>query len=234
MAVLLRHEGVPARVVEGYLPGDLNESTGVESVPNGASHAWVEVYFPGVGWFMFDPTGPDLSETPDLPSGRPVPSASPSQYASLRPVETDADGPSRGAGRFVPPTSPRDGPGAGGFVVITLVLFATVALIALLAWRRGPRGSLTPEGAWAGIGRLAARLGFGPRPAETAYEYASALSEVLPEMRPDLEAVALARVEVAYGGRVLGDDRMRAIRDAYAKLRVGLLRLVVRRRVRRR
>jgi hypothetical protein len=134
----------------------------------------------------------------------------------------------------VPPTSPRDGPGAGGFVVITLVLFATVALIALLAWRRGPRGSLTPEGAWAGIGRLAARLGFGPRPAETAYEYASALSEVLPEMRPDLEAVALARVEVAYGGRVLGDDRMRAIRDAYAKLRVGLLRLVVRRRVRRR
>ena len=79
------------------------------------------------------------------------------------------------------------------------------------------------------MGRLAARFGFGPRPTQTAYEYATALGEVLPGIRPELETVATAKVEVAYGGRVLEDDRIRALRDSYAKLRVGLLRLLFRR-----
>jgi hypothetical protein len=88
---------------------------------------------------------------------------------------------------------------------------------------------LTPEGAWNGVGRLAARFGFGPRPNQTAYEYATALGEVLPAIRPELETVATAKVEVAYGGRVLDTDRIRALRDSYSKLRVGLLRLLFRR-----
>lgn len=233
MAVLLRHEGIPARVVEGYLPGDIDENTGIETLVNGSMHMWVEVYFPGIGWYLFDPTGPGVSEAPDLPTGRPVPSASPSVYPSLRPEGSDAAGPSHGAGTSAP-TPPRAGPGVGGFIVITLVLLVSMATVSLIALRRRSRGGVTPEGAWAGIGRLAARFGFGPRPNETAFEYASALGDVLPEMRPDLEAVALARVEVTYGGRVLGDDRMQAIGAAYAKLRVGLLRLVVRHRERRR
>ena len=87
-------------------------------------------------------------------------------------------------------------------------------IAAFLIWRRGPRGAVTPEGAWQGIGKLAARFGFGPRPTQTAYEYATALGEVLPAMRPALETVATARVEVAYGGRVLEEDRIRALRDA--------------------
>ena len=107
-------------------------------------------------------------------------------------------------------------------------------IAAFLGWRRGPRGAVTPEGAWQGIGKLAARFGFGPRPTQTAYEYATALGEVLPSMRPALETVATARVEVAYGGRVLEEDRIRALRDAYTKLRVGLLRLLFRRGERRR
>ena len=73
-----------------------------------------------------------------------------------------------------------------------------------------------------------------PRPTQTAYEYATALGEVLPAIKPQLETVATAKVEVAYGGRVMADDRMQAIRDAYAKLRVSLLRLLFRRKERRR
>src|SRR4029079_19713184 len=83
-------------------------------------------------------------------------------------------------------------------------------------------------------GRLAARFGFGPRPTQTAYEYATALGEILPGIRPELQTVATAKVEVAYGGRILGDDRIQAIRASYAKLRVGLLRLLARRVARRR
>jgi hypothetical protein len=114
------------------------------------------------------------------------------------------------------------------------VLLTALAIAAFLAWRRGPRGLLTPELAWTGIGKIAGRFGFGPRPTQTAYEYATALGEVLPGIRPELETVATAKVEVAYGGRVLADDRLQAIRDSYAKLRVALLRLLFRRSERRR
>jgi transglutaminase-like putative cysteine protease len=229
MAVLLRSEHIPARFVHGFLPGELDERTGVETILNSAAHAWVEVYFPGSGWVMFDPTGGNLDQTIPLPSGRLVASAPPSRFPSLIPInERDQEGPSRNPGGAVPPTTTGGVPPAG-YVLIALVFVAALILAAFLVWRRGPRGPLTPEGAWTGIGRLAARFGYGPRPTQTAYEYATALGEVLPGIRPELETVATAKVESAYGRRVLGDDRIQVLRDAYAKLRVELLRLLFRR-----
>ena len=50
-----------------------------------------------------------------------------------------------------------------------------------MTWRRGPRGQTSPDRAYGSVTRLAARLGFGPRPNQTVYEYAGALAEVLPE-----------------------------------------------------
>lgn len=54
MAVLGRIAGLPTRYVEGYLvpPRD-----GGETIVTGKNaHAWVEVYFDGVGWVTFNPT----------------------------------------------------------------------------------------------------------------------------------------------------------------------------------
>jgi transglutaminase-like putative cysteine protease len=55
MVVMLRSQGVPARFVTGYTPG---EQVGDDRyVVRGLdSHAWVEVYFDDVGWVRFDPT----------------------------------------------------------------------------------------------------------------------------------------------------------------------------------
>src|SRR4051794_6117956 len=78
MAILLRHEGVPARVVQGFLPGDRTPG-GVETLRNSNSHAWVQVYFPTYGWVDFDPTGGQLAHLPEIPLGSPVaPTAKPS------------------------------------------------------------------------------------------------------------------------------------------------------------
>ena len=44
-------------------------------------------------------------------------------------------------------------------------------------------------------------------------------------VRPELETVARAKVEVAYGGQTLGDDRL-ASRHAHQRVRVQLLRLI--------
>ena len=55
MAVMLRTQGIPARMVTGYSTGEqVEDDTWVVRGYN--SHAWVEAYFPEVGWVRFDPT----------------------------------------------------------------------------------------------------------------------------------------------------------------------------------
>ena len=58
MVSMLRNEGVPARYVVGYATG-IETDDGVYEVSGTHAHAWVEVYFPGVGWVPFEPTPPD-------------------------------------------------------------------------------------------------------------------------------------------------------------------------------
>jgi transglutaminase-like putative cysteine protease len=55
MVSMLRSQGVPARFAVGYTSGQRVSED--EWVVRGLdSHAWVEVYFPDVGWVQFDPT----------------------------------------------------------------------------------------------------------------------------------------------------------------------------------
>jgi transglutaminase-like putative cysteine protease len=135
MVVMLRSEGVPARFVTGYTSG---ERAGDEWVVRGLdSHAWVQVYFPDVGWVRFDPTpagprqtaertrlaearqnaesGVDTSETErntPTPTPMPTPSDSESQNVTSSQsndgvVDGDADDP------FATPTpTPTSGGGS--------------------------------------------------------------------------------------------------------------------------
>lgn len=55
---LCRSIGVPARYASGYLyNGPRDTLVGAQ-----ASHAWCEVYFPGLGWIGFDPTNNTLAD----------------------------------------------------------------------------------------------------------------------------------------------------------------------------
>ena len=72
MAVLLRADGIPTRIVTGYGPGERNPFTGYYEVRSSDAHAWVEVYYPGYGWVPYDPTfgvpaAPDAGARPSGP-----------------------------------------------------------------------------------------------------------------------------------------------------------------------
>jgi transglutaminase-like putative cysteine protease len=54
MAILARAIGLPSRVAIGYTAGFA--SSDYRSITTQDAHAWVEIYFPGVGWTFFDPT----------------------------------------------------------------------------------------------------------------------------------------------------------------------------------
>ena len=55
MVVLLRHLGIPSRIVNGFLQGEYNDIGGFYVVRNSDAHSWVEVYFDGI-WVPFDPS----------------------------------------------------------------------------------------------------------------------------------------------------------------------------------
>ena len=55
MALLLRDMNVPSRVVYGATSGE-EISQGEYLVTGSNMHTWVEAYFPGVGWYPFNPT----------------------------------------------------------------------------------------------------------------------------------------------------------------------------------
>lgn len=231
MAVLLRELGVPVRIVDGYLPGAREDRTGIETLLALNRHEWVEVYFPGYGWVPFDPTGGGVAELPRIPEGPAVASPSPGASAIVGPPATRLPGEIDPGRPFEPsgPTSSGGGPSGGLLGAVAILLMLAVGSISFMVWRRGPRGATTPDGAYGSVTRLAARLGYGPRPNQTVYEYAGALGDVLPDARPALETVAQAKVESAYGQAVLGSDRIHALRDAERRLRVTLLRLLFRR-----
>jgi transglutaminase-like putative cysteine protease len=235
MTVLLRMKGVPARFVEGFLPGP-RDATGHELIRKSNSHAWVEAWFPGYGWVTFDPTGGGIGQDRPLPAG-PVVTAAPSPLSSatsgdvrepppvVRPGGLDANLPGGSAsGR---------GSSQGPLIVLGLLLAIAMGALAFVAWQRGPRTPAEPDAVYRGLVRLARRLGFAPRPSQTIFEYTGALGEILPGARPDLQNVADAKVEVAYGRRELGAERLRSLRDAQRRLRVAMLGLLFRRRQRR-
>ena len=51
----LRSIGIPVRYVSGYLLTTPNKEK-PSMIGSDASHAWIQVYYPGIGWFDFDPT----------------------------------------------------------------------------------------------------------------------------------------------------------------------------------
>jgi transglutaminase-like putative cysteine protease len=53
MIAVVRHWGVPARYVSGYL---YHRRTDKDRSSPDATHAWVEAYLPSLGWVGFDPT----------------------------------------------------------------------------------------------------------------------------------------------------------------------------------
>lgn len=59
--VLLRTLGIPARMATGYGYG-APQSEGRRRFTSANAHAWVEVWYPGIGWSPSDPTPPSVQD----------------------------------------------------------------------------------------------------------------------------------------------------------------------------
>lgn len=235
MVMMLRALDIPSRYVLGYLPGRAQKD-GSWIVDRSAAHAWVEVYFPGYGWVEFDPTpgnGENGQAETNLIAGEdlgPAPTRKPlegrGELECADRIDCSTPGAVEPIAPSAPPPAPRNDALAPAIVVGSIGLL--LALLAFWARRRRLAPS-EPELAYASISRMASRLGYGPRPYQTVYEFAAGLGELVPVARSDLQLIATAKVEATYGHRPPVDSVRRLIAAAYRRVQFGLLRLVIRR-----
>jgi transglutaminase-like putative cysteine protease len=226
MTLMLRSLHIPARYVQGYLPGTKSpDDKNTYIVTQGAAHAWVEVFFPDYGWIRFDPTPgtTDGRQATELPAGTAV-NASPSPEASIgeggattSPSPEPTDSPAAAATTSSGPIDP----GALGMYAVTAAIVVAVCLVLLSRRRRRP--GVGGDQTFERVARLAARLGYAPRPSQTAYEYAGSLAEIVPALKPELQVVATAKVEATYGRRAPTKASLASIHAAYARIRRSLV-----------
>lgn len=220
MAVLARAVGVPARVATGYWTGTYDPELGFYVVTGLDAHAWVEVYFPDIGWVPFEPT-----------PARPVVERSPA------PPLVSAQ------------SEPTFGPGFGGIRLGQPALAAIALLIAgalsVWAFQQHRAGQLTPEDsvrlAYDTLWQRAGWFGWDGRLSQTPWERVEALQDALADRTievtlgdrrllwrgadavEDLRQLGRLFVRAQYSRQGVTPEEAQDARDAWRRLRWRLI-----------
>ncbi|HEY5051383.1 MAG TPA: transglutaminase-like domain-containing protein [Acidothermaceae bacterium] len=80
--IMLRSTGIPARLVTGYSRGDLRNEPGERVMRGTDAHAWIQVWYPGVGWVNSDPTAAALLPAAAAPTSVASPDRHPLPLAA--------------------------------------------------------------------------------------------------------------------------------------------------------
>ncbi len=232
---LMRAAGVPARVVTGYLGGEVNPVDGHIVVRQSDAHAWAEVWLDSAGWVQVDPTAsvaPTRVErglTAALPAVE-VPAVLAGLHRPwLREIRHAWEALNNGWNQWVlgynldrqqrllAELSPHLAGRAWQLSVAALL--AGLALMAWIAWRSGTgRERDAAARLYARFTARLARLGIKREATEGAQDFARRVAK----QRPDL-AQAAGEISALYAqARYAGDPRaLSALAEAMRRFRPG-------------
>lgn len=241
MAVLLRACGVPCRMAVGYGPGEVADVSLPHDIadlpwPDGIAghvpselqhgqkvltvanrHSWCEVFFPGYGWILFEPT----------PSYPVVTLISPTTLLPGDVEEGIGALPGAGEDTGAFPGEADDSEAMTSRYVWPLGMLAGLAVlgaIVWLLWRRLLGQVAEPRVAYSRICHLAALSRLAPQASFTPHEYGRRLRAAMPDVSADLDTVVDTYVRACYGRCNLTRGDLSRVAEAWPQVRNGLLR----------
>jgi hypothetical protein len=236
MVVMLRSQGVPARIATGYAQGQVNSSaadfsTATYNVKVSDSHTWVEAYFPQYGWVEFEPTAgqPPLQHrdsaatttTPEAVTPTPLPTAqptpNPNETPQVVPVPQTAQGNPLGellnGIRNALASLVKLLPFVAGLALLGLVGVFTLRYAEEAGFSKLPPVQRT----YAMLSRWATWLGIGHE--HTPYEQAHELSARAPGTQAQAQTITQLYVANRFGAAAPNPDQERTARSAWEKAR---------------
>ncbi|MDQ0757086.1 transglutaminase family protein [Arthrobacter sp. B3I4] len=225
MSLMLRHLGIPSRVVMGFYPDPKSpeNGAGVVKITGKDVHAWVEVAFDRVGWVSFDPTPPkDNVPIPPDPENKSKPKPQvlqppppPQEPAELPPDSSpdalDADEKKNNPWLFWGPLLAAIG--------MALIPAAVIALpLLLIAWLKSRRRKARfteghpaqrVGGGWNEVLSLATDLGAGVDSRATRRESAVVLGEAFPASQGTTALLARRADAATFGAGQPSEDQVR-------------------------
>lgn len=231
MAVMGRAAGLPTRYVEGFIMPTLPNPRGIYEVKKLNGHAWVEVYFPQVGWLPFDPTPPGaLRES----TGQQVVSDS---YINDPYWEWEEEMDEEVQDIYIPDLSNIDNQGSSvsrEVLMMRIALFALLIIVGLtLMFTAGL--SLRYKLYWKGIKKLPLQeqfhilykeilwilklYGSPIKQGETPYSYARRVDEWMVNQAGSMMDVSSILISSEFGGRELNSEDLELIQGVYKDLK---------------
>jgi transglutaminase-like putative cysteine protease len=240
MTVLLRTQGIPARLATGYTVGDKVKGENIYVVTDSHSHAWVEVFFPGYGWVPFEPT-PGAS----IPvASVPTPEDDPAIIGGAMDLwalgcddddelcDDDDDGPLNPGGNLGQENMTL-GQWLARSLPWILAIVGVVTLMGTLAWlfwKRHLTPSEDPELTYRHLAFLGALNSVGPLSHQTPYQYLARLTHTFPSHRDQVSEIVNTYVRSQYGKKELNQEERQGLVRAWMRLRLPLLFHILRRR----
>ena len=239
MTVLLRTQGIPARMVTGYTVGNQVPEHDIYVVTDSHSHGWVEVFFPRYGWISFEPTpgatipvavqpvaeeGPDLTGLPSVASEIPLCEFEDEEDCEeeflIEPQAALEDDPL--AIRLLLQYLPWIAGALGGLLLITATIW--------FLWRRYLTPSGNPEGTFRQLAILARLNALGPARYQTPFQYLEHLYSEMPDHRQQLSVIVASYVNHLYGRKETSEEERDRLVQAWMEVRMPLLFHLLRRR----
>ncbi|MCA4133666.1 transglutaminase family protein [Arthrobacter sp. M4] len=226
MSLMLRHLGIPSRVVMGFYPDPKSPENGAGEVKITGKdvHAWVEVAFDRAGWVPFNPTPPK--------DNIPIP-PDPQNKSKPRPQVLQPPPPPQEPAELPPDSSPdaldadqkKDNPwlfwgpllGAIGTALLPLLILALpLLLIAFLKARRRKGRLLGGEpaqrvgGGWNEVISLATDMGAAIDGRATRRETAVVIAEAFPASSAGTTTLARRADAAIFGEGQPSEEEVRA------------------------